>query len=638
MPPYCYKPLSLNERSIRLVRITPASHVEDAIVLLIDHSVLDSENLPSYETISYVWGSEDIQKTVYIDHENGATLSIAQNLNEALRYIRDGRVERVMWIDAICIDQENLKERGKQVAFMHEIYQHGTSMVLWMGSEADDSHQAMHDLDWLGSKIRLNPDRSLSAAAGSSDELCELSDPSKQLPLDPSQVTNIYHFLCRPWFDRVWIRQEIYMSAPKVVVKCGEAEISWKHCRIALIALFDKTISGKLRDRLDKLDGIIEQIRIDRQPIGTVKLCYLRFFLGNSQCKDPRDRVYGVRELLQETRKGLEIIPDYTVPTHTAYKRVVSQYLRLFGNIDVLTQCELHDESPKPTWVPDWSLKSQWGALWQPALASSQLASIIQFPDGDVIRVAGVPVATVDSTVPTGLTSGMAFNDIKERIQAHVSKDINDGYPDRTRLEEIYSTTILTGRVAETYYPPSALLLPEKRNQELLEYLTYNDNISDFNGTRLFAGKSAGVGEGRVFFKATGGVIGIAPMTIQPGDQVCVLLGCAYLMVLRPTADGQFLMVSSCYMHGANYGEAVLGELPEGIRVVRHWERRLGWHWAFSNKSTGVTDLLDPRLGCILTDSSKFRLQLQEDKTAKIRIDLAVLQQYNKKIRLFDLV
>src|SRR4051812_35646315 len=109
MPPYCYT--SLPEGNIRLLRLMP--HPDDCFPIqcqLFNYPLLDSGGICPYEALSYVWGSKDEPQSISI---HNCDLPVVANLYVALLHLRDRFTDRVLWIDAICINQGDLDEKGQ---------------------------------------------------------------------------------------------------------------------------------------------------------------------------------------------------------------------------------------------------------------------------------------------------------------------------------------------------------------------------------------------------------------------------------------------------------------------------------------------------------------------------------------------
>jgi hypothetical protein len=78
---------------------------------------------PAYEALSYCWGEKSTGHFIICDDQQ---LEIQRNLHEALPYLRLPDRERILWIDAICIDQMNKDEKSKQIPLMKWIYESAT--------------------------------------------------------------------------------------------------------------------------------------------------------------------------------------------------------------------------------------------------------------------------------------------------------------------------------------------------------------------------------------------------------------------------------------------------------------------------------------------------------------------------------
>jgi hypothetical protein len=126
-----------------------------------------------------VWGGDEKPQSISIGNLN---LDITQNLYMALLNLRNHDCPRVLWVDAVCIDQENDKEKEVQIPLMAEIYAKATRVVVWLGIGEDNGDQAL-DAIRLAGKGSIKPfDRQLSKEA-------------------------IPKLLQRQWFQRIWVRQ-----------------------------------------------------------------------------------------------------------------------------------------------------------------------------------------------------------------------------------------------------------------------------------------------------------------------------------------------------------------------------------------------------------------------------------------------
>lgn len=169
-----------------------------------------------------------------------------------------------------------------------QIFQMAAQVVAWIGPERDNSDHAMEWTDYLVSQIevQISP-LTIRPAANAID--ITLGDLKKPLCLGQTTKDAICHLLSRPWFDRLWVRQEIILANSNAIVCCGTKHVAWLSFRCALVALFCKSVTGphcipELQTRLIDLGGFIFQ----RVP---TKLVNVRETFRESKCKDPRDRI-----------------------------------------------------------------------------------------------------------------------------------------------------------------------------------------------------------------------------------------------------------------------------------------------------------------------------------------------------------
>lgn len=85
---------------------------------------------PKYEALSYRWGISDATEVIFL---NGQRFRVRKNLFDALVHLRSQNGDRLLWIDAVCIDQSNFEERKRQVGLMDFIYTRATHVLVWLG-------------------------------------------------------------------------------------------------------------------------------------------------------------------------------------------------------------------------------------------------------------------------------------------------------------------------------------------------------------------------------------------------------------------------------------------------------------------------------------------------------------------------
>lgn len=125
---HLYATLDSTIPEIRVVKLLPSEDLAAPIQCQLSSRPLHSKE-DSYEALSYVWGPQEFVAEILIDSEPHL---ITRNLEMALRYLRLPTSPRALWVDAICINQNDPVERGQQVRLMKEIYANCKSDLAWM--------------------------------------------------------------------------------------------------------------------------------------------------------------------------------------------------------------------------------------------------------------------------------------------------------------------------------------------------------------------------------------------------------------------------------------------------------------------------------------------------------------------------
>ena len=201
------------------------------------------------------------------------------------------------------------------------------------------------EVDWLGYEVKWKEGYSMSQDTRyGKKEFCSFAS-----------------LLERPWFERLWVRQEIRLAKPTVILVCGSTDLLWQRFRDAVFILRSYG-SGKawlpnsrhavFVERLDATFSLCDD-RTDL-PFGD----WLHGQVNDSKCSDPRDKVYAVLSMLDEKRQGMAIKSDYTKSTRQVYQDLFLRFVDCFKSLDILGSCELREHSSDmPTWVPNWSVR-----------------------------------------------------------------------------------------------------------------------------------------------------------------------------------------------------------------------------------------------------------------------------------------
>jgi len=210
-----YRPLNTARREIRLLVLHPSENILDPFSYSCTLTHVSKDEDPSYEALSYVWGSEANRQNVLID---GRHLSATANLAEALDHLYYGDRPRRLWVDAICINQNDIPERNQQVQNMTEIYARARNVVVWIGVLEMMTQKFLDRLE------NEDNDRSPEHLRGFTARGSRIKgDPSA---FDEEDKRLLSELAENPWFRRVWVIQEVAV-AREVIVQTGRTTIFW---------------------------------------------------------------------------------------------------------------------------------------------------------------------------------------------------------------------------------------------------------------------------------------------------------------------------------------------------------------------------------------------------------------------------
>jgi Heterokaryon incompatibility protein (HET) len=122
--------------SICLLRLQPSPSPSSTLHCSLTTASIDA--LPPYKALSYVWGDPTLSSTIFISN---SPLQIAANCFEALQHLApksSDEEERLVWVDFICIKQQDVSELNTQVSMMAEIYGKAERVVVWSGKESEN--------------------------------------------------------------------------------------------------------------------------------------------------------------------------------------------------------------------------------------------------------------------------------------------------------------------------------------------------------------------------------------------------------------------------------------------------------------------------------------------------------------------
>ncbi|CAN9314482.1 unnamed protein product [Alternaria sp. RS040] len=230
-------------------------------------------------------------------------------------------MDRVLWVDAICIDQSNERERGHQVQQMCKTYSQAEEVVVWLGQATEVTDVFMESLQRLDEYSSMHEHRHWDLAQWTTFWHLVPKNPR----FAPQEAMNA--LLWRPWFERVWILQEI-ANAKKASILCGT-----KSVRARTFALAPSLV-GVTPDRHSQavLDIMPGRLRENTWWTENRDLYNLLLKFSESKASDPRDKVYALLGISSDAQNTDSLRPDYTRSLQNAIHDTSSF---LFGPSDV---------------------------------------------------------------------------------------------------------------------------------------------------------------------------------------------------------------------------------------------------------------------------------------------------------------
>ncbi|KAK1244939.1 hypothetical protein MKX08_004568 [Trichoderma sp. CBMAI-0020] len=300
MDEYRYKRLDHDRPTFRLLRLHQGSR--DELTCNLFEALLHHDDLIQYEALSYTWGASVTPKSVTMDEQK---LAITENLYQALISLRRPYTDRILWIDAMCIDQSNKRERSHQVAQMSDIYKQADCVVFFLGRETYSTDVFM-DYMSLFQKERSNY---AYRSWARDDKRWEIIQEALQGETNKPDIEilsiGLKSLLNSSWFLRVWILQEV-ANAKNAIVCCGRKEIAASVFSIAPI-IFSVSPSAHCQSAIDIMPGPWRKTSWWSK--GPCLYTLLSKF-GRAQATESQDLIYALRGLATDKESHI-LTPDY---------------------------------------------------------------------------------------------------------------------------------------------------------------------------------------------------------------------------------------------------------------------------------------------------------------------------------------
>lgn len=364
-----HQPLDPLLPEIRILKLLPSASFDAPLECWLVHRPLYGES-PGYEALSYVWGEPKFTSEITLNNEQ---YFITPNLELAMRYLRRSSEERILWVDALCINQNDLVERSQQVLLMKDIYARCTVDLAWMLTHEEPRRLSehigqFHQAFELLKRISFKDAETLAKMRDRpSSENVEGTVPGRlRLNAKEERALAASFGITAIWF-RIWTMQEL-SCAPQVRLVAGPHELDW-----AVVATFlgDRLYSDAFHTTFGHggggtaltsyFAGVVRvydqrQALSDRNYRSTLLDTLARF--QENRASDSRDCIYGLLGLVTGQHG---IVVDYTKPTKQVFADIVVSIINASRDLDILCQTAWMTYSRSnnphnlPSWVPDFS-------------------------------------------------------------------------------------------------------------------------------------------------------------------------------------------------------------------------------------------------------------------------------------------
>ncbi|KAE9378270.1 HET-domain-containing protein [Stipitochalara longipes BDJ] len=541
--PYHYTPLDEKAQEIRLLTLLPGpfpARIDTKIRISLKIVQLIRDNSPEFEALSYAWGSTENALEILIETESGPHfLIVTQNLYDALQHLRHESQPRVFWIDAICIDQQNMSERSSQVRRMADVYTLSKRVVVWLGGEADDSSLALDCIEALGAKIEYDWERGRINVTSRDPSDKDLADKNEPLRYDRRELTAIIRLYERSWFERLWIWQEIWLADLSSILVCGKRTLLWATFRKAFACIYMKPIRNAIRPSSEYYNLIYNLCR----QTGYRSFPTLLRLTQWAKCSDPRDRIFAVQSLLSPNDPVLGVHPNYEKEVSEVFIEVFLAYSNEVKRLSLMSMCDLALQAVGlPTWFPNWTTPQLRMSIAN-AFASGSSAAIFELKENNGFRVCGRTVETIESVAHHNLSFS---NDVAPGDDGHFGTTIHK-IACQFRVSgdqlESFCHALVAGFFDHHTYPQSkapafaSSLVPA---MELISKIIETPNINTYDlsaSEKLYILQAMNMLLNRSVYNTKGGTFGLAPNCTEPGDIVVALFGLNTALILRRT-DG----------------------------------------------------------------------------------------------------
>ncbi|KAK4063849.1 hypothetical protein Trihar35433_8557 [Trichoderma harzianum] len=537
-----------DSRSIRVIKLHGATSPSDDIRFDLITVSLDAP-LP-YEAISYTWSGQPLDRPVYA---NGREYLVTRNAEDVMRRLRPNKPEhsRNLWIDAICINQKDDREKAVEVQLMYEIYANAERVNIWLGQGSESTALALKWLRWYS--WTFSPVWRAQAKCYKKQFRDGLADLASM-----------------EYWERAWTVQEANANELCFIL-CGSSAplrldlFYMSHYMIPPIYIFSTLNNSKLNQRysLHILDIFHTHTQAE---FGT----QIFDVLCKTKATIAKDKLFAIRAMFPDSLGALTI--DYSVPDSDIYTEAARIVLEETQNVEFFRYaCQPGREDKFPSWVPLWSALidiPDWICKFAPATLT-QDAIIIEDDDMRVLTLKGRRVDKAVSAISGRFPSVAllqvpwsrsldldvareAFVVFREWVHSTGAADNQD--PCMQQLAWMISQMINLDVNDVLAWFQLTWSEDNFGMEKLWDYGLHGGEVCD---CRKFTVNFLQMVSGRSLFMTETGRVGMSTLVIRPGDEIALLTGEKLPYVIRKNLDrpDKYSLVAPCWLSGALMGE-----------------------------------------------------------------------------------
>lgn len=585
---------SLFAGQIRLLRLEAG----DGPQIKCHASVTEFSLAEPYEALSYTWGTDTNMETIFIDDR---PFEVKQNLYAALLQLRSEKLDRIIWIDAICINQESDEERTMSVRMMGDVFARASRVLIWLGIETSTDKDAFSLFEMFENSFAKHGFFHVD-----NTETNDVVPGYEQMGLPTSEKKEwgaAATLFQRPYFSRMWIVQEVVRSTDAMVF-CGPHTVKWETLLSVVRSVSVHGMMGYHQIEHTARGALSVTLMGDLKDSHDVQLLKVLVSTRHFKSTDPRDRIYAILGITTSPNQTGVII-DYALSTAEVFTSLATYNMLNVKSLAILGSAGLSKDSNTnsllPTWVPNWAhdndrriCLSITGAF-KAAGNSSPVVSLSA--NQKVLTLRGIKVDSISNLTKTTRKYTEAQNpnepeemfgmiDVSqsrrrfEKKLTSESEQVSEScwnFPEGQTREDAFWRTVACDMTAGykrmknahkagyRFWQPYMAAMDSDGNVDQEKHMQGNSKVLEELGGLppeydewMYAVTIHSVA--RNVCATAGGRMGLVSCETLPDDIVCVFLGGEVPFILRPTGDGLFKLVGECYIHGIMDGEVLSQE------------------------------------------------------------------------------